>query len=336
MEDEENQFHEIVNIFPTDMLAFEIIPRIKSYDVLDSLRRYYKWHDPNLDPKHAVIYKAVKTEIKKRKREVRKLKFKSDTNTDWRNRIQLLKYCVKRNHKRFERWERNGKRGEEEGYTQGFLEIPNINLEGANLSNMDLSKCRFVNGNFKGAYLEGVDLSNTQFIHGDFTRASLQGANLDQTWFTETNLSKTDFREARISDSEFTKSNFYKAKLMGVRITNVRFSFPNCKKTNFSNSVFKDTIFANNFDDIFEDDFEGVEMGLEQANFRFADLEGMNLQRMNLEGANFERANLKNVDFMGANLKNADFIGADCKGAKLEFANIEGIKNAPKNLVLPK
>ncbi|SRR6266481_296321 len=65
-----------------------------------------------------------------------------------------------------------------------------------------------------------------------------------------------------------------------------------------------------------------VKVALEKLVYLNINLEGAILRKANLYEANLEKANLKRVNLLGANLERANLKGADLRGANLEKANL--------------
>ena len=73
---------------------------------------------------------------------------------------------------------------------------------------------------------------------------------------------------------------------------------------------------------------EGLELGIVDANYGYADLRGVNLRGASLTFANFDGAKFLHADMQGAdlentNLSNVDFAHADLSDVNFEFANCQ-------------
>jgi hypothetical protein len=85
---------------------------------------------------------------------------------------------------------------------------------------------------------------------------------------------------------------------------------------------------------------------MEDSSFRSANLRGADLRNVDLSGADLIDCDMEDVNLAGANLHGANFAKADLRGVdfsgatdwqsieSMNLANIDGIKNAPKDFVV--
>ncbi len=72
------------------------------------------------------------------------------------------------------------------------IHCENTNLNGADLSNSDITEAGFYQATLIGTNLSNTKLHQTGFTNSDLTGANLSGAIMDETWFDGSNLSNAN------------------------------------------------------------------------------------------------------------------------------------------------
>jgi uncharacterized protein YjbI with pentapeptide repeats len=151
-----------------------------------------------------------------------------------------------------------------------------IDLSGAYLARIDLSKA-----SLSSSILKGVDLTLASLRD-----ASLIGANLEEANLAYANLKNASLIGANLEGANLNKANLEGADLFNANLKNADLEAADLEKANL--------LLAN----------------LEKADLEKANLEGANLNKANLEGADLEKANLIGADLQWAKLKGANLIDA--------------------------
>ncbi|XP_031560773.1 BTB/POZ domain-containing protein KCTD9-like [Actinia tenebrosa] len=157
------------------------------------------------------------------------------------------------------------------------LRCQGINLEGADLSNLDLRHINFKLANLSHSDLAGANLSHCSLENANLSYAHLDGAILGNTRFQRANLEGASLRGCNFEDPTGVQ-----AHLEGVNLK--------------------------------ASDLEGSQMT--NVILRVATLKGANLQNCNLRGAILAGADLENCNLSGCDLQDANLRGANVVGAK--------------------
>lgn len=104
-----------------------------------------------------------------------------------------------------------------------------VDLSGANLAGLDLSKAQLWNANLKDSNLVGTKLRKS-----DCRGVNLQGSNL-----TEADFSESDLRNSNFSTANLTKTNLTKANLIGVNFTQAQAYDANFTEANLTATCLK-------------------------------------------------------------------------------------------------
>ena len=154
----------------------------------------------------------------------------------------------------------------------------NLILEGATLTNANLSGADLTSTDLRGSKLDGVNLEKATLLRTYMNGSTITGAN-----FTKAVGYRTNFDGSDLSDTNLEKSEMQRADFSNVNLTN----------TNFSKA----------------------ELG--RANFGGAHIENVNFEFANLARADFRKAKLSGQnDFTGAFLFLTRFDGEDISQAK--------------------
>lgn len=155
----------------------------------------------------------------------------------------------------------------------------NTDLQGVDLTEIDLSNTN----------LQGANLSNAKLSSANLQNASLVSAKLIGTDFQEAIIHETDFSNAEIQDTDFSYSSGVEPKFSDAKITNTNFLGAELIKVDFERT----TISYSDFNDA----------NLENAYFEGARLTSVSFDHTNLEGVTgLESASMTKVDFKGARL----------------------------------
>lgn len=174
------------------------------------------------------------------------------------------------------------------------LDLTNINLETANLSNVN-----FTNTILKNANLQQANLYNANLTSVDLNNARLQKANLELACLNLAKLENANLQEARLQTALMSNASFVNAILTLADLDKIH-----AKHAIFTNA-------------------EMSFCSIQDANLNFARLDNANLYASNLRSTKFSKAILQHTKFINANLENTDFSMADLSFATLKNANIK-------------
>jgi len=160
------------------------------------------------------------------------------------------------------------------------LRCQGVNLEGTNLSKLDLRHVNFKYAILRRANLSCANLSHCNFERADLSMAKLDGANLLGVKMLCANLEKASMHGCNFEDPAGTRANMEGANMKQV-------------------------------------DLDGSHMA--GVNLRVATLKNANLQNCDLRGAVLAGADLENCDLSGCDLQEANLRGANLKGAAFEL-----------------
>jgi len=160
------------------------------------------------------------------------------------------------------------------------LRCQGVNLEGTNLSKLDLRHVNFKYAILRKANLTCANLSYCNFERADLSMAKLDGANLLGVKMLCANLEKASMHGCNFEDPAGTRANMEGANMKQV-------------------------------------DLDGSHMA--GVNLRVATLKNANLQNCDLRGAVLAGADLENCDLSGCDLQEANLRGANLKGAAFEL-----------------
>ncbi len=239
----------------------------------------------------------------------------------------------------------------------GYTIEPGANLEGTDLSGVDLRQANLegVNlyranlqgTNFQGAYLGGAclkeaNLQGANLREADLGRANLKGADLTGACLVGADLSKAKLAGVKCYGTSFTRANLTEVVLTGAQLWGSDLTRADLTKANLSGAnVWMSDFGASNLTeaDLTEADLgwawsESPDNGpvlLQGANLSGANLSDAKLRNAIFARANLSRANLFSADLHGADLSEADFTGADLAesdfvGANLRKANFTGAR----------
>lgn len=208
---------------------------------------------------------------------------------------------------------------------------PIVNLNGADLRNVDLSGINLINAdlafvdlsgatlkyaNLSEAYLAGANLSNAKLIGTDLTKAKLYNYNpfnlQNKNEFAD--LSRADLSKANLSRADLLLVNLQNAKLYGANLSKAILWGVNgiaAQELKKQAKSYEGAIMP----DLKSTDLQGKDLS-------DYDLNGINLHAFNLSGTKLIRANLSGADLSYANLSGADLSSADLSYANLYRAEV--------------
>jgi uncharacterized protein YjbI with pentapeptide repeats len=199
-----------------------------------------------------------------------------------------------------------------------YANLSGANLDGVDLSNQDLTGTILSFSDLTGAKLDGVDLSNK-----DLNGTILRDVDLSMVDLTYKNLSGAILGDADLSSNDLTGtvlsfSNLIGANLDGVDIKNKDLTGVGLNKVDLSNQDLSGTILS--FANFTDANLDGVDLSNKDLNgtiFNGVDFRGVDLRNINLSGAILKEANLVNKDLTGTILSFTDLSGANLDGVDL-------------------
>lgn len=229
------------------------------------------------------------------------------------------------------------------------LDFKNANLEGQDLSGMNLSYADFSGANLKNANLSGAFLTAVNFENANLTKANLEGVKLGNQFdrslpklkgakFLAANLQNTNLQAIDFSGTDLRFAELQNSMMINAIIGNDTKVFA-CDHRNpyfdglFANGDNKDRDFSN-------EDLSGLDLSERLQNvflhMNYEDKsEGMSFKSANLEGTWFEGVDFgedANLNFDYANLKNASFFKTRIGRSSFKHANLESVDFSGSNL----
>jgi hypothetical protein len=120
-------------------------------------------------------------------------------------------------------------------YDNGERSFRNVNLDGANLSELDLRAASFYGASLRGVNFRGADLTYVQFKSADLTNAILDS----------TRIGCTDLIGATFVEASFRNADFTGACLAAADCRGADFSLAWLNNTDISRSNFREAVFSN-------------------------------------------------------------------------------------------
>ena len=225
----------------------------------------------------------------------------------------------------------------------GYRELPDSNLSGVNLSNVDLNGANFSGTNLNGANLYKVDLSNSNLARADLTASNLEQSNLRGTdlfgsVLAGANLKGADFTDANLTGVDLTTSNLEQINLTGTDLSKVVLRGMDLSQANLTGTIFnhsdlrgaklRSTLNASNLngailsDTQYSVDLNGSTLDGNFSGFNFSGLDLQNTilgQSVFFEDVNFTRAQLQGTE-VPQGQKTVKFSYSDFNDANLSGA----------------
>lgn len=135
-------------------------------------------------------------------------------------------------------------------------DLTRVDLRKANLSRADLTGVDLRNVNLRKTNLEGADLKNANLEYAILRRVNLGGANLEGTNtilrrtnisranLKGTNLRRTNLRDTNLSNSDLTDAHLEGADLKGANLEGADFTRAHLEGANLTRATFVGTIFT--------------------------------------------------------------------------------------------
>ena len=186
---------------------------------------------------------------------------------------------------------------------------------------------------------DGIDLSNANISGTDFAGSSFVGADLKNVVAIGSNFSNTDLSQASLEHSNLFAANFAGATLKGTLITECE-----CSRASFVGVKVFEPIGLDTMTNFIGADFSGISLidvvfasskdstsDLRGARFVGANLENSSFQWRALQYSDFSDTNLTNADFGNsgwryASFRNAQVSSLRINGVNLDYADIKGIQ----------
>ncbi len=202
------------------------------------------------------------------------------------------------------------------------LELDNIDLSKVSLKGATLKKCSLRNADLISANLEGADLQQNDFSNAKLIAARLNHANLSGSILTNANMLTASTRNAKLENIDFQghdigglnlkNTSLAGSNLEGQQLSRIDLSYTNLEEARLANADLSNTILTG--------------ANLTNASLQGATLHGAVFKSADLNGVDLSNMELKNTDFSGANLSNCDLREADLSKANLSKANFSGAK----------
>lgn len=194
-----------------------------------------------------------------------------------------------------------------ERYQRGERDFARINLENANLNQVDLAGVNLSKANLRGAKLSHANLSGA-----NLSRADLQSADLSQA-----NLGNANLYEAKLDAADLSAANLIEANLNYAYMARIKLCHADLREAELRGA----DLTAANLEQctLTKANLSGARLrkaNLQAANLKQAYLQKCNLQLSNLTGANLQKADLTKATFDGAILTQTDLREAEIAKAK--------------------
>ncbi len=214
--------------------------------------------------------------------------------------------------------------------------LRDMDLVGADLSDLELSKqsftgsklagARFQKANLAGANLVGVSLVNAvlddaSLVDADLTSANLAGASMRRAAFSRATLTRAELTKAQAEDADFSGAKLESANLGQLSAERASFTGADLTRANAERAMLNEAKL---------DDVVGAEVNLERASLvrascTNAQLTNAKLAKSSLDEADLSRATLDGVDFIQSVATDARFDGASLAGASLRQVRFEHV-----------
>lgn len=199
---------------------------------------------------------------------------------EWRDYVQRQKYMF---------------RAQLEGADLSAMNLQWVDLHGGNLHGADLQNADLLGANLEGTNLKKANLARANLFAGYLVDANFQGANL-----MSANLRRADLRGADLPEANFFEADLRGANLWGANLQGTNFRRAKLQRAN-----------------------------MQRANLVNANLWDASLQRALLNGTIFSDTFFKNTNFQNANLGGTIF--SDCD-LSLAIGLSEVIHHAPSSI----
>ena len=125
------------------------------------------------------------------------------------------------------------------------IDLMGASLNKINLSKADLRRAHLNFANLSGAQLGAAQLINTDLMRADLSRAHLRDVDLSGADLMRAHLTNADLSDADLSGTHFGGADLSDANLSRAHLKFTDFSRAQLSSTNFENSICSGTIFGN-------------------------------------------------------------------------------------------
>lgn len=195
-----------------------------------------------------------------------------------------------------------------------------IDLNNANLSDIDLSGCNLAGAwlnkvNFSGSNLNNANLTDAKLDDANLQKATLIKASLKNSYLRQTFLLQADLSAADLSESVLTYADLRVSNLSGVNFTKANLQEAHLGAATINKAQFVDACLAKT---------NLVQTKGDEVNFQNANLENAQLENAVLKKANFIDGNLCRTSFSNSDLTGAKFTGADLFQSNFSYSDLTG------------
>ena len=124
-----------------------------------------------------------------------------------------------------------------ERYAAGERSFRHVNLDGADLTEENLSGAELVGANLFRTRLEATNLSGANLLGANLVKAILRQADLTQAKLVQTNLAGAFLEEANLTAAELVGANLHQAELIGANLSHADLSCANLSKSNLTHAI---------------------------------------------------------------------------------------------------
>jgi uncharacterized protein YjbI with pentapeptide repeats len=195
------------------------------------------------------------------------------------------------------------------------------NIQGANLSRVNLHYAQAYGAFFVKARLWQADMRNASLSEADLREASLRqadlrGAILDRARLEHASLQNADLRDAVLNRANLHEANLSSAWISGASLLDATLDGAGLYKADFRAAILQRASLVG---------ADLREANLENANLSQANLRETYLSSAKLGGALLKEARLSQAILDNASLRNADLTGAVLAGTILRDADLSGV-----------
>ena len=221
--------------------------------------------------------------------------------------------------------------------------LTNVDLAGVNLARANLSGGRFHGANLSGSCLQGVVARHASFAGARMRGVVLPAAALEGTVFRSAdlrvaNLRWTDLEDSNLLGADLSGAQLFEAKMTNAVLTNANMEGARLESVDLAGAVLRDARMSDtvlNGATLRKADLYSAD--LRRCDLRGADLDGANLLGARLDGAVYDEETVFPAGFDAAEhamcllgpdaeLQRVDLSGFEFRGADLSRANLSRCK----------
>jgi uncharacterized protein YjbI with pentapeptide repeats len=212
---------------------------------------------------------------------------------------------------------------------------PGLNLPQAQLNEADLSGATLRESTLDGASVAGARLQRANLSDASLVHLGAQGADLSGADLRRANAHHASFINASLKGADLEAADLREATFLGADLSKARFRRADLKRATFQR-VFKNDLWTHPYrplEEVLEQAFRervlvkdhpGQDALFTGTDFTGADLEGAGLALADLGSAILSGAILSGADLRGARLEGTEIPGARFERAQLNFAALTG------------